>query len=60
MLNVSFWRNKEKTQSAFGGGLPECGRAETPVQLAEMRRLTADEYATVAGGPEMQVGDGGG
>jgi hypothetical protein len=27
---------------------------------SEMRQLSAEEYAAVAGGPEMQVGDGGG
>jgi hypothetical protein len=60
MLHIPFFAKKKSTQSIPAIQIQKLKDTQAAESVTEMRQLTSPEYDGVAGGPEMNVGDGGG
>jgi hypothetical protein len=60
MPHMPFLNKTKSTQSTPVIRTQVFGDTQIADSSTEMRQLVAGEYAAVAGGPELQIGDGGG
>jgi hypothetical protein len=59
MLHMPFFTKTKSTQSTPTIRAQAFGDSQAADSSTEMRQLITAEYSAVAGGPEMNVGDGG-
>jgi hypothetical protein len=57
-MHILFFANKKSLQSKPTIIAPALAGALAPDSATEVRQLTLEEYAAVAGGPEGEVGNG--
>jgi hypothetical protein len=57
-MRIPFFSDKKLRQSKSASIAPTLACAPASNSSAEVRQLTIEEYAAVAGGPEGEVGDG--